>query len=83
MSEAVIVALITAGTSILVQVLINRQNNLKNKVEQAKRDQKLDDRLEHIDEKLEEHNGYAKLFSEVSKSIVALQKDVEWMRGKM
>jgi len=83
MSEAVIVALITAGTSILVQLLINRQNNLKNQVEQAKRDQKLDDRLEHIDEKLEEHNGYAKLFSETSMSIVALKKDIEWIKGKI
>lgn len=80
MSEAVIVALITAGTSVVVQLLITRQNNAKQAIEQAKRDQKLDDKLEVIDKKLDEHNGYAKLFSEISKSIVALQKDVEWLR---
>lgn len=83
MSEAVIVALITAGTSIVVQLIINSHNNSKNHIEQAKRDQMLDDRLEHIDEKLEEHNGYAKLFSETSMSIVALKKDIEWIKGKI
>ena len=63
MSDAILVAIITAGTTIIVQLLINKQNNEKNNIEQAKRDQKLDDKLEHIDTKLEEHNGYAKMFS--------------------
>ena len=83
MSEAVIVALITAGTSVLVQVLINRQNNLKNKVEQAKRDQKLDDDLQQICKKLDEHNGYASLFSEAKEAIISLQKDVEWIKAEV
>lgn len=83
MSEAVIVALITAGTSIVVQLIINSHNSSENHIEQARRDQKLDDRLEHIDKKLEEHNGYAKLFSETSMSIVALKKDIEWIKGKI
>lgn len=83
MSEAVIVALITAGTSIVVQLIVNSHNNSENHIEQARRDQKLDDRLEHIDKKLEEHNGYAKLFSETSMSIVALKKDIEWIKGKI
>lgn len=82
MSDAIIVAIITATTSILVQLLIVRQNNAKLSVEQAKRDQKLDDKLEQIDKKLDEHNGYAKLFSDISKSIVKLQTDVEWIRSK-
>lgn len=80
MSEAIIVAIISAASSVLVQLLIVRTNNQKQAIEQAKRDQKLDDKLQNIDEKLDEHNGYAKLFSEISKSIVALQKDVEWLR---
>lgn len=82
MSEAVIVALITAGASIFVQFLMLRQNNTRQSIEQAKRDQKLDDRLEHIDAKLDEHNGYAKMFAEVSKAIVELQTDVKWLRDK-
>ena len=83
MSDAILVAIITAGTTIIVQLLINKQNNEKNNIEQAKRDQKLDDKLEHIDTKLEEHNGYAKMFSDAKEAIIALQKDVEWIKSEV
>lgn len=83
MSDAILVAIITAGTSIVVQLLINKQNNDKHELEQAKRDQKLDDKLEHIDIKLEEHNGYAKMFSDAKEAIIALQKDVEWIKSEV
>lgn len=80
MSEAIIVAIISAASSILVQLFIVRTNNQKQAIEQAKRDQKLDDRLEHIDSKLAEHNKYSELFADTKEAIVALQKDVEWLR---
>lgn len=83
MSDAILVAIITAGTTIIVQLLINKQNNEKNNIEQARRDQKLTDRLEHIDTKLEEHNGYAKLFSEYSISLTKVQKDIEWIKSEV
>lgn len=83
MSDAIWVAIITAGTTIIVQLLINKQNNEKNNIEQARRDQKLTDRLEHIDTKLEEHNGYAKLFSEYSISLTKVQKDIEWIKSEV
>lgn len=83
MSDAILVAIITAGTSIIVQLLINKQNNDKHELEQAKRDQRLDDKLEHIDTKLEEHNGYAKMFSDAKEAIIALQKDVEWIKAEV
>lgn len=82
MSEAIIVAIIAAGSSVLVQVLINHQNNQKHSIEQARRDQKLDDRLDHIEVKLEEHNGYAKMFSEMSTAITRLQQDMAWIKEK-
>lgn len=83
MSDAIIVAIITATTSILVQLLIVRQNNAKLSVEQAKRDQKLDDELEQFIKKLDEHNGYARLFSEAKEAIISLQKDVEWIKAEV
>lgn len=83
MSDAIIVAIITATTSILVQLLIVRQNNAKLSVEQAKRDQKLDDELEQVIKKLDEHNGYARLFSEAKEAIISLQKDVEWIKAEV
>lgn len=83
MSDAILVAIITAGTTIIVQLLINKQNNTKHSIEQAVRDARLDERLERIDTKLEEHNGYAKLFSEYSISLTKVQKDVEWIKSEV
>lgn len=37
-------------------------------------------RLDKIDEKLDEHNGYAKKFGEIEKAIVAIQKDIQYIR---
>lgn len=83
MSDAILIAVITAVASIVCQLLINKQNNTKHSIEQAVLDAKLDDRLERIDAKLEEHNGYAKLFSEYSISLTKVQKDIEWIKGEV
>lgn len=37
-------------------------------------------RLDKIDEKLDEHNGYTKKFGEIEKAIVAIQKDIQYIR---
>ena len=45
MSDAVISAIITGCVAIVVQVLINKDNNDKNKAEQSKRDAKINDAI--------------------------------------
>ena len=47
----------------------------------------IDQKLDHIEEKLnehnkklDEHNGYASRFSEIEKAIVAIQKDIGYLR---
>lgn len=54
---------------------------------QATRDKEMDDRMKRIEERLTEHNNYAKLFSdakqsisEVKESIVAMQTDIKWIK---
>jgi hypothetical protein len=42
----------------------------------------LDMRLKRIEKKLDEHNGYAKMFSEVKSDIAELRTDVKWLRGR-
>jgi hypothetical protein len=39
-------------------------------------------RLKRIEKKLDEHNGYAKMFSEVKSDIAELRTDVKWLRGR-
>ena len=47
---------------------------------QAIRDTKLDDKLEQIEEKLDTHNGYAKLFADLSQTITEMKTDITWIK---
>lgn len=80
MNDAIIVALISACASIVAQLLINAQNRKEMSIAQAVRDKGFEDRLQVIEEKLESHNSYAEKFASVSNSIVAMQKDIEYLR---
>ena len=87
-SEAVITALIMAISSIICQVLINRNNRRKRvaedaekekriAVEKAKNDEHLQNQLKTIDEKLTEHNGYAKMFHDIQTDIAVIKNDIK------
>ena len=86
MSDAIIVALISACATVLAQLAINAQNKKEMSITQAVRDKDIDDRLKVIEEKLESHNSYSKLFSEYTAKnnevIVAIQKDIEYLKEK-
>lgn len=86
MSDAIIVALISACATVLAQLAINAQNKKEMSITQAVRDKDIDDRLKVIEEKLESHNNYSRLFqeyaSENNKVIVAIQKDIEYLKEK-
>ena len=80
MNDAIIVALISAVATIATQLIINAQNKKEMSIAQAVRDKGFEDRLQVIEEKLESHNSYAEKFASVSNSIVAMQKDIEYLR---
>lgn len=80
---------VTLFTTIIIEAagilgLLIRQNAERKKtaIEQARRDQKLDDRLASLEKKVDEHNGYAQKFSETSRNIATIQKDIEWIKRK-
>ena len=88
MSDAVITAIIVAVSSIVCQVLINRSNRVKRSVEEAEKEKKravdearkdehLQNRLESIEGKLDEHNGYAKLFQQIQTDIAVIKNDIK------
>lgn len=72
--------------------ILNQVNAMKKQQEevirtQATRDKEMDDRMKRIEERLTEHNNYAKLFSDakesisqVKESIVAMQTDIKWIK---
>lgn len=83
-SDAIIIAVITAGTSVLVAIINNRTKGVERERKEASRTQyvddvidRFDDRLDNIEHKLDEHNHYAKKFEEVNIKLAEMQKDIE------
>lgn len=82
MSEAIIVALITGGVTLAGNLLANRSARKKDAVEQARRDQEFKDKLDSLEKKVDEHNGYAKRFGEIEKAIVKIDTNIEFIKQK-
>lgn len=80
MSEAIIVALITAGASVICQLLISNKTKKDNATAQAVRDKDFEDRLKRIEERLDQHNNYAEKLNDMSISLAKMSKDIEYLK---
>ena len=91
MNEAIWAALIAVAGSIVVQLLISRDSKRKDSAERARQEQRLDDKLERIDEKLTEHNAYGAKFAALSEqmgerfeslkqSILLIERDIMYIK---
>lgn len=77
MSEAIIVAVITAIGAVIGQWLIARNQASKRKIDEAVRAAKLDDRLAGIEKRLDEHNSYASKFADIQTDIAVIKNDIK------
>ena len=77
MSETILIALITGGVTLACNLLSNWSARKKEAVSQAIRDQEITDKLTVLEKKVDEHNGYAKRFGEIEKSIVRILTKME------
>lgn len=77
MSDAVIVAIITGICAVIGQWLISHQQTTKRKIDDAVRDAKIDDRLQGIEKRLDEHNNYAAKFTEIQTDIAVIKNDIK------
>lgn len=77
MDNSIIVALITGGVTLTVNLLANWNANRKQALQNAVRDQELKDKLDVLEKKVDEHNGYAKRFGEIEKAIVRIDTKME------
>lgn len=82
-TENIIVAVVTGIFATVGVVVSNMASNRKNSVEQAKRDQKLEDKIQSLSNRVDIHNGYAEKFAESTNSINLLQKDIEYIKGEI
>lgn len=83
-SDAVIVALIASGVNLLIAFIQNRTKGVDAERKEASRNQYIDDvierfdeRLDTIEQRLKEHNNYAKKFEEVNISMEKLDKKMD------
>lgn len=77
MSDAVIVAIITGLCAVLGQWIISRQQTAKKKIDDEVRAARLDDRLKGVENRLDEHNNYAKRFEEIQTDIAVIKNDIK------
>lgn len=77
MSEVIVVALITGICSVIGQWIISRRQNKDRETAEAVRDQRIEDRLQAVEHKLDIHNGYAEKFAEIGADIAVIKNDIK------
>ena len=81
MPENIAVALITGVLAVfgtyVGNVAISRKKTREDAIREARRDQELKDRLDRLEQKVDEHNGYAKRFEEIGKDIAVIKTKIE------
>lgn len=84
MPENIAVALVTGALAVLGtyvgNVTISRKKTREDAIREARRDQELKDKLDRLDKKVDEHNGYAKRFEEIGKDIAVIKTEIEILR---
>lgn len=76
-TENIIVAIVTGAFAFAGVVISNRASNRKNAIEQAKRDTKLEDKIQALTDRVNAHNGMIDRISNIEKSIVKIETKLE------
>lgn len=76
MSDVVIAALIGAVVTLIGNILNNLSQRKKRAVEDAVKEERLENRLASIEHKLDTHNGYAEKLGNI-------QQDIAFIKGQM
>ena len=77
MSDVIIVALITGGVTLTVNLLSNWSARKKDAVANAIRDQKIEDSLQELSKRVDAHNGLSDKIASIEKSIVRIETKIE------
>ena len=83
MDNSIIVALITGGAAVVGQYLIAKKNREDDSYERGQRDKALDMQLKNLAAKVDEHNGYAKMFSQITGKIELMAQDIKYLKEGM
>lgn len=90
MSDAVIVGIISATCTIIVQLIVSKSKTRETNSVIAAHEQKQQDMIEDVNKQLVEvkkrldsHNGYAEKFADARKDIAVMQKDIEYVKDQL
>lgn len=76
-TETIITALITSVFAFAGVVVSNHTSNKKNSIEQAKRDQRLEDKIQALSDRVDAHNGVMDRVASIEKSIIRIETKLE------
>ena len=80
MSDTIIGALVSGGVALAVCIITNWSQRKKDAVEQAKRDQKLDDSIQELSKRVDAHNSLSDKIINMEKSIVRIETKIESLK---
>ena len=83
MSDVVLAALIGAAASIIVNLITLAQQNKKRAIEDAVKDERLENRLKNIENKLDTHNGYAEKLEGIQRDMGEIQTDIAVIKNEI
>lgn len=79
MSVQDFIAIISGITAFITAIGVLIVNIMQNK----KTGYLIEYRMGNVERKLDEHNSYAMRFEEIEKAIISIQKDIEYMKGRI
>lgn len=77
MTENIIIAVITGLFAFAGVALSNYTATRKNSIEQAKRDTKLEDKIQELSDRVDAHNGMQDRIASIEKAIVRIDTKLE------
>ena len=77
MSDVVLAALIGAVASIIVNLFAAAGQSKKRAIDEAKKETRLEGRLDRIDDQLRTHNHYAEKIGEIQTDIAVIKNDIK------
>lgn len=78
--NSIIIAILAVVASYVGNVTISFRKKRSEELKEIEREVRQAEHLKSIERKLDIHNGYAKRLEQIEKSMVSLQKDVEFLR---
>lgn len=80
MSDVIIVAIITGSFTVIGNFFLNRSKDAQREQKQLDSLEDIKKDIQRLEKKVDIHNGYAEKLGDISKSMVAMQKDIEYLK---